>query len=329
MSKYSYIVKDANGRAIAEVADAYDKPTLVRSLQEKGYFIVSIQEITSADSLRPKKPAVKRKFTHSKVKLDDLLIFARQLTTMMEAGVTLLRSLDVILSQVESQNFYKMLKKVKEEVEQGTSLSQAMSKHPKVFDQFWVSLVEVGEASGTMPRVLDKLAHYLEQEASFRAAIISALLYPLILLIVALGAIGFFAFGIAPKFETIFKSLGTTLPLITQVLLNLFKFIKLNIMYLLGGMVVIFFIFKKYVSTYSGKMNYEKFLFGLPAVGEIIKLIVVERFASMLAILIDSGVPILQALDITQRLVNNNTCALVIKEIKEGVREGKSLVAPI
>src|SRR5262249_33855586 len=151
------------------------------------------------------------------VNMDDILIFARQLATMLEAGITLLRSLDVILSQVESRTLHKVLTQVRSDVEQGRSLSSSIEKHPKHFSQFWVSLVEVGEASGTMPQVLEKLAIFMEQQAAFRSAIISAIIYPAILFGVCVGAIAFFAFFVGPKFEAIYTSMGKELPAFTKL----------------------------------------------------------------------------------------------------------------
>ncbi|OGX07831.1 MAG: hypothetical protein A2Z88_08690 [Omnitrophica WOR_2 bacterium GWA2_47_8] len=330
MPKFSYIVKDANGKTLADTTDAYDKASVVKSLQEKGYFIVSIQEIRMGEpESRASRMKGPKKFTHKGIKLDDLIIFARQLTTMVEAGVTLLRSLDVILVQVESRNFYAVVKRIKADVEQGSSLSQALAKHPRVFNQFWVSLVEVGEASGTMPTILNKLSFYLEQQAAFKSSIISAIIYPAILFVVANGAIGFFAFFVAPRFESIFNTLGAELPLITKLLLDFFNFVKAKFIFLAIGIAFLIFVVNQHIHTYRGRLNLEKFLFGLPIFGNIMKLIILERFASQMAILLDSGVPILHSLDITQRMVGNQTCSLTVANIKEQVRAGKSLVGPM
>src|SRR3989338_10482121 len=227
MAKFSYTVKDINGKTSSDVADSFDRAVLIQDLQKKGFFVVNVQELKATDALQlMQRPGKKKKFAHKKIKLEDQILFARQLTTMLEAGVTLLRSLDVIVSQVASENFYKVLNRVRGDVEQGSSLSASLAKHPKVFDQFWVSLVEVGEASGTMPVILEKLAFYLEQRAAFKSSIISAIIYPIILLVVALGAIMFFALAIGPKFKSLFDSFDVELPIVTRVLLDSFDFIK-------------------------------------------------------------------------------------------------------
>ncbi|MBI5149673.1 MAG: type II secretion system F family protein [Candidatus Omnitrophica bacterium] len=331
MPKFSYIVKDKNGKTYKEVTDAVSKEALVEKMHKDGYFIVSITEIIAPSAGKKKTgfTRTQKRFSHRPVKLPDLLSFARQLATMLEAGVPLIRSLGVIETQVDSEDLFKIVQRIRGDVEQGTSLSAALAKHPKVFNQFWISLLEVGEASGTIPAILGKLTFYLEQQASFSSSIISGIIYPSILFVVACGAIAFFALFVGPKFEEIFTSMNADLPWITVQLLTIFKFVRNKFFWLLGGFVLFIFLFRRYVRTYQGKMALEKFIFGLPTFGEVFQSIILERFASQMSILIDSGVPILYALDITERLVDNNTCAIVIGKIKDAVKQGELLVSPM
>jgi type IV pilus assembly protein PilC len=244
---------------------------------------------------------------------------------MLESGVTMLHSLDVIKSQIQSRELFVVVTKVHDDIEQGSSLSVALAKHPKIFNQFWVSLAEVGEASGTMPLVLNKLAEHMEQEVAFKSAIISAMVYPLVLCVVCVGAVVFFALVVAPRFEEIFKSMHAQLPLMTRCLLSTFHFIKDYLLFIAGGILGLFFILKSYFSTPMGELQYEKIIYKLPVIGDITKLIVVERFAAQMAILTESGVPILYALEITEKLVDNKTCSLVVAQVREGVREGRGM----
>lgn len=331
MPKFSYVVKNKDGKTYRNVMDAASQEAVVQKLQKENYFIVSIKELTLSV---PKKKEVKtapqlKKFTHKKSSLQDLLSFARQLATMLEAGVPLIRSLGVIETQVESEEFFKVVQKIRKNVEQGSSLSVALSQYPKIFNQFWVSLLEVGEASGTIPTILNRLSFYLEQQASFRSTIVSSLIYPCILFFVAMGAIAFFALFVGPKFEDIFTSMNAELPWITAQLLMIFKIMRTQFPLIIGGIIVSFWLFKRYIRTHHGKMAFEKFLFSLPTVGEVLQSIVIERFTSQMSILIDSGVPILYALDIAERLVDNTTCSLIVAQIKEAVKEGELLVAPM
>ncbi|MBI3618221.1 MAG: type II secretion system F family protein [Candidatus Omnitrophica bacterium] len=333
MAKFSYTIKDKSGKTHRNVVDMANKDVLVEKLHKDGYFIVNITEVVVAPIKKKQSGAVtlvqRRKFSHKSVKLHDLLSFSRQLATMLEAGVPLIRSLTVIETQVDSEDFFKVLERVRHDVEEGSSFSVALAKHPRVFNQFWVSLVEVGESSGTIPAILHKLSFYLQQQAAFSSAIISGIIYPAILFVVACGAIVFFALFVGPKFEEIFTSMNAQLPWITAQLLMIFKFFRNKFFWVLGGSIAAIMLFKNYARTYHGKMAIEKFLFGLPTVGEVFQQIILERFASQMSILIDSGVPILYALDITERLVDNNTCALVVNQIKEAVKQGELLVSPM
>jgi len=327
---FTFVVKNKEGKTFEKSIEAPDKDALVQQLQSEGYTLVSIDEKgPTSKEKRIASAKAEKKYDHKKVKLQDLLTFSRQLATMLEAGVPLIRSLNVILTQIESEQFFTVMTKVRADVEQGISLSQAIAEHPKIFNQFWVSLIEVGEASGTIPTILNKLAFYLEQQATFRSTIISGIIYPAILFIVALGAIAFFALFVGPKFEDIFTSMNAELPWITTKLLMIFRFFRNNFFLILGSVVAAVFALKKYIKTYHGKMAFEKFLFSMPTFGEIFQLIIIERFASQMSILIDSGVPILYALDITERLVDNNTCTKIVNNIKESVKEGELLVAPM
>jgi len=329
--RYSYVVKDTEGKTFKNTVNFATKEALINHLQKKDLYIVTINDVTHSpvtkkDSEKKKKVRV---FKRKKVKLQDLLVFSRQLATMLEAGVPLVRSLSVITTQIESEKFFHVVENVKKDVEQGGSLSTALANHPAVFNQFWVSLVEVGEASGTIPNILNKLAFYLEQQAEFRSTIISGIIYPAILFTVSMGAVAFFALVVGPKFQTIFETMGVELPAITRILLDIFDFFRTNTLYIIGAVVVGVVLLKKYKETYQGKLMYEKFLFRMPIVGNVYQLIIIERFSAQMAILIDSGVPILYALEITERLVNNNTCAMIIADIRESVQQGELLVAPM
>lgn len=330
MPKFSYIVKDREGKAYKNVSEAPSQEVLIERLQKQEYFIISIKEVTQkAQTKKKSKGRQGRRFSHKKVKLTDLLTFANQLAAMLEAGVTLIRSLDVIHSQIQSEKLHEVIGKVRADVEQGVALSLCLEKHPKIFNQFWVSLIEVGEASGTIPVILHKLAFYLRQQAEFRSTIVSGLIYPLILFFVSMGAVAFFALFVGPRFESIFESMGAELPLITVALLSLFKFIKTYIFIIIGSIIAFIFFLRKYIRTYQGRLVYENTIFNLPTMGEVYRLVIVERFASQMAILIEAGVPILYALDITERLVDNATCAQIVNDIKESVRKGELLVDPM
>ncbi len=326
MPIYLYTVKDDAGKTKTDTVQALNEDALVEKLQSEGYFVVNIRPALEKFALKgDEKKGTDFRFDHNKTKIEDLLILSRQLATMLEAGVPMLRSLDVIMSQIQSRELFVAATKIHDDVEQGSSLSVALAKHPKIFNQFWVSLAEVGEASGTMPLVLNKLAQHVEQEVAFRSAIVSAMVYPIILFTACIGAVLFFALVVAPKFEDVFNSMHAQLPLMTRCLLATFGFIKHYFLFIAGCAFGLFFILKIYFSTPLGQLQFEKIIYRLPVIAKITKLIVVERFAAQMAILTESGVPILYALEITEKLVDNKTCGLVLAQVREGVREGKGM----
>lgn len=323
---FTYKARDMQGHLKIDIIEALNEGAVIDKLQGQGLIVIEVS--ATLEKMRKettKKLAQPIKFSHNAVNLEDLLVFSRQLATMLEAGVTLLRAFNVIIPQVQGRQLYHTLEQVQEDIQSGKSLSQSLVKHPKVFNRFWVSLAEVGEASGTMPRVLTKLANHMEEQAAFRSLIISALIYPAILFCACIGAVIFFALVVAPRFEDIFNSMHAQLPVMTKILLSTFKFIKQNLLILFAAAGGLFYGLKSYLKTRSGALVGEQILFGLPLLGNVIKLIVVERFTSQMAILVDSGVPLLLSLEISERLVENQTYGLLMAEIREQVREGKSL----
>lgn len=323
MPNFTYTIKNLSGETINESVTASSRESLIAQLQSQGYFILRIEDASSPKVINDLPISKERKFKRKKIKSEDTLLFSRQLATMIESGVNLHKSISVVIDQTESKDFYKVLSVVRADVEQGSSLSVAISRHPKIFNQMWISLIEVGEASGTMPLVLNRLASYIERAAAFRSMIISALIYPAILVCVVIGALFFFALVIGPKFEDAYATLDLKLPALTKTLLGLFTFLRTNIFWLFAGVCAIFVVGRKYVRTPLGRLQAERIIFKIPVAGSMVKTAIMERFASQMSILVESGVPILHALDIIERLIGNMTCGKVIAQIKEKVREGK------
>jgi type IV pilus assembly protein PilC len=331
MPKFFVTARTEQGKPHSSVVDAVDKSSAVNIVQTQGLFVISAQLL---EDIR-KGPAHQtssgkgKKFTHTGISLQDVVVFAKQLGTMIEAGVPLLKSLTVIADQVDSQKFSVVLEQVKLDVEQGQTFSKALAKHPQVFGQFWVCLVEVGEASGTMPQVLKKLTEYMEEVEKFRSQIIGAMIYPAVLLTVCCCAILAFALFIGPTFKKIFHDMGLQLPGITTFMLAFFDFLKTKFLFIIGGIVGLVMFFRSYVKTPAGRWQFETAMFNLPVLGPIIRLVVIEKFTSQMSVLVESGVPILYALEISERLVDNAVCGEVIKSIREAVKEGKLLADPM
>ena len=325
MPRFTYIARDENGKKKTAMIEAKDEDSVVLGLQNQGLFVIRVFSGTIEDK-GPKRLKVKReapRFSHSRIKLNDLVLFSRQMATMLDAGVTLLKTLDVILEQVESKTLYKAVSGVRDNLERGSSLSSALAKYPRIFSRFWVSLVEVGEASGNLPVVLERMAKFLEDKAEFQRKIMSGLMYPVVLFVICIGATSFFAFNIIPRFVEIFSSFGVPLPKLTQTIVNLFGFLREKVLFLILGISAIIFLLRKYAKTSVGRRQLEMVLFKVPLIGNFLKVLVTERFTSQMSILVDSGVPILYALEITQRMVGSLIMEAAIEDVKQSACEGQ------
>jgi type IV pilus assembly protein PilC len=214
-------------------------------------------------------------------------------------------------------------------MEAGLSFHEVIARHPRVFSELWVNLVESGEASGNLAVILNRLASYLERNTGFRKKLISALIYPAILMCAGLGALLFLTVKIIPTFAELFKSFNLTLPFITRILMTVSNFIRSYILMIILAIVVFVLLLKRFIATKQGRRSYEKFLFGLPLFGEFFRVLVIERFTSEMATLVESGVPILYSLEITEHSVDNLTLGAIISQIKEDVRAGKPLNVPM
>ena len=332
MLKFYYIARNNLGTKETGIEEGLNQEEVVSKIQARGLILISvIPENTETFNRDAAKTVVKTKFKQKRdrVTTSDLTLFCRQLSTLLGAGVTILKSLDIISKQVVSKKLYTVVVDLQKNMEAGLSFHEAMVKHPKVFSDLWVNLVESGEASGNLAVVLSRLATYLERDAEFRGKIISALIYPGILLSAGLGALFLMAVKIVPTFAEIFKGFNIKLPLLTQILLKISDFLRFNTIAILLIGAGIVFAFKNYVKTKTGRRNFENFKFKLPVFGEFFMALNVERFSSEMSTLLESGVPILYSLEISERSVGNLVMADIIRKIKDDVREGKSLREPL
>ncbi len=257
--------------------------------------------------------------------MDDLILFSRELATLLSSGVTLIKSLDILCKQIESQILLRTVEQIKKDVEGGYTFQNALKKHNKVFSEFWIHLIETGEASGHLPASLDQLSGYIEESAALKKKIVSAMVYPMILICVAGAAIAIFLLKIIPIFSEIFKGFNVELPVLTQMVINASNIARKYFLIIAGGAVGIFFILKRYVSTAVGRRQFDAIKLRLPLVGPLIQEITTERFASSLSTLVKSGVPILHALEITEKTAGNKLMEEALRDVRIAVRDGKGM----
>lgn len=317
---------------IAGGEEAENADALVSRLQLRGLLVTNIkaQSETESPALSKSKLASgAHKFSHHRVKEEDLCLFGRQLATAIGSGVPLLKSLDIITRQAASKRLFDVLNLVIHDVESGLSFRDALAKHPQAFSSLWVNLVETGEASGNLPLVLERLVVYLEARAAFKRKIFSALIYPIVLTLVAFGAIIIFLTVIVPKFVTIFEGFRQKLPAPTVILISVSNLLTKNFFFIFIIFCGILYLLKYYARSKPGKARLDRFVLSAPVVKEFFRLSEIEKFSSGMSTLLESGVPILFSLEIAERSSSNGVVQDIIRSVKESVREGKPLVGPM
>ena len=332
MPKFSYICRKSNAEKEAGIIEGPTQDDVVTQLQKKGLIVTSIIpfDLGKKEATFSKEGRTARKqFSHNSIKPNDLVLFARQLAMLLGAGVSLLRSLDVIAKQVDSKRLFAIINQIRQDMEGGHTLRDCLAKFPDVFSTLWVNLVETGEASGNLPTVLERLAYYLEESAGFRRKIISALLYPGILLFVSVSAVLFFVIKIVPTFAKILGSFGVELPLATRIVIGISHFFTKNLLLLVLGIVIAFFGIRKLSKRPPFDRMFEDLKFKLPIFGDFFRYILIERFATTMSILIESGVPILYALEICERSAGSLRMMEALQFIKKSVKEGRSMAIPM
>ncbi len=323
MERFFYIVKDKNARTKKGEFTASSREEAVKILQAQGLYIISLKKIEKVQE-REGYPSTTR-FSHSRIKLEDLALFARQLATLLASGVPLLRSLEVVSSQCGSRRLARVLLEVVKDIKGGLSFTEAITKYPHIFSSLWRGLVDTGEASGNLSQVLEKLASYLEMRQEFLRRLISAIIYPVILLVAGTGALLFFSLVILPKFQEIFSQFDVRLPFMTQLIFNLVNFGRNNFLIFLVGIVVLGIFLQSFLKSKVGKEFLDRVVLKVPFLKDFFYIYFFERLSSTACILFEGGVPIVYALDVIQRSIGNVVFEKALGQIKEQVKAGKSL----
>lgn len=323
MPLLTYAVRDQKGNLVRGDSEARTKEELVRSLQARGLLVISVEEAKA-----PKPSKKKPKKLHKKARIDDLIIFARQLSVLLEAGVPILRAMQVLTEQVNSRVLRDACKKIDEDLRAGSSLKDAIVKYPRIFSQMWVDLVETGEATGQLSFVLKKLADYLDEIWSLQKKVVAALIYPAILILVALAAVFIFMYKVIPVFAGIYKGIGK-LPALTQAVIDVSDGITKHFFKIIIGAAAAIFILGKYVKTEKGRRQFDALKLRLPVAGPLFLSIAIERFATSLAMMLKGGVSIIHALEIAVKSAGNVIIEEALERVRLSVLQGKSISAPM
>src|SRR5213082_2604994 len=259
----------------------------------------------------------------------DLVVFTRQFATMIDAGLPLVQCLDILASQLDNLAFREVLTKVKIKVESGSTLADALKDHPKVFDTLFVQLVAAGEIGGILDTILNRLAAYIEKNEKLKSKVKGAMVYPSIVLIVAIGVTVVLLLFVTPTFEKMFKDFGGAMPAPTQFIIDLSKWLQSYILYMVGFIIGFVFAFRAWVQWPKGRQQWDSFTIRTPIFGPLIRKVAVARFTRTLGTMISSGVPILDALEVVAKTAGNSVVEKAIRYTKEKISEGKTIVQPL
>lgn len=340
MAKFEYIALDAKGEQTTGVISASSEADAITQLRKGGLYPTQVApEGRGGVSSSAKRKAKKAQKTRAKagakrggkVKSKALMIFTRQLATLVDAGLPLLRGLTVLGNQEKNPTMKSTLVQLADSVQSGSTFSEGLGQHPRIFDKLYVNMVKAGELGGVLEVVLERLAEYQEKAQKLKNRIVSAMVYPVIVIVIAMAILVFLMAFIVPKFEKIFDEMlgGKSLPPITQMVINVSRAVQGSWQWILLGVVVLWMLWKVFAASKGGRKVIDRWKLYLPLVGPVQLKSAISRFTRTLGTLVTSGVPILQALNITRDTAGNVVVSDAISKVHEAVREGESVVAPL
>ena len=346
MPRYNYVALDTRGQEASGLVEAASTNAAISQLRQAGYFPTSVMEeaISSPDGQEARQRAAKMAgttktrakrgvvlFERKKIKSKILMIFTRQLATLIDSGLPLLRSLNVLARQERDKLLKKTINKVADSVQGGSTFSDALAVHPRVFNDLYVNMVKAGEVGGVLELVLNRLSEFQEKAAKIKNKVISAMVYPIIVMTMAVGILCFLLVFIVPKFESIFHEMlgDKPLPPVTQFVIGASGLVKNHGLVLLGVVVAAVTIYKFLGRMPRGRFVIDSFKLRMPLFGNLNRKTAISRFARTLGTLVTSGVPILQALNITRETAGNAAIAAAISQVHDSVKEGESIVQPL
>ncbi len=268
-------------------------------------------------------------FLQPKVTNEDIIIFAKQFSTMIDAGLPIVQCLDILHSQQENVTFKKMLKEIKDGVESGATFAETLKKYPKQFDDLFVNMIAAGEAGGILDIILRRLSSYMEKAAKLKAQVKGAMTYPMITIAIAVIVVGVIMVFVIPVFQDMFQGMGGQLPGPTLIVVGISEFVRANILYMIIGFVLFVFALKRFYKTEKGRLAMDTLLLKLPIFGDLIRKVSVAKFTRTMGTMLSSGVSILDALDIVAKTSGNKVVERSIYDIRFGIAEGRTMADPM
>jgi type IV pilus assembly protein PilC len=358
MPRFSYKALDAKGEESKGVLEVGSQNEAISRIKEMGLYPLNIVEVDKLKEKAPAKEAEKGKAKAAAgagkgkakakgkkgqislnikipgmggVKSKVLTTFTRQLATLIDAGLPLLRGLRVLEKQERNQTLRRILDELALSIEGGSTFSEALAQHPKVFNRLFVNMVKAGELGGVLEVVLNRLAEFMEKAQKIKGKVIAAMFYPVAVLVVAVAILGVLMVLVIPKFREVFEGLGEgrPLPAFTVFVLSVSETVKNHFVVTVLSIVAVFIVFRLLLKTQAGRRVWDKFKLKVPAMGPVISKVAIARFTRTLGTLVSSGVPILQALTIVKETAGNVIVANAISDVHESVKEGETITAPL
>ncbi len=322
MPNFRYTARDKDGKAVSGVMDSANSASLVDVLRQKELTIISIEEVRE-------KAKTSMSIGGDKASPEDLVIFSRQLATMVDAGIPLVGALDALQDQMERAGFKNIVKKVRDNVEGGLSLSESLSKQPNVFSPFFINMVRAGESSGDLDEILDRVAIYMEKTIALVRKVKSSLIYPAVVIFMAIAITMFLIIFVVPTFKNIFSTIGVSLPVPTLILIAISDMLRKWIIIVIIVLCAFIFILSKLIKTEKGALAWDRMLLKIPVIGPLLRKVAVARFARTLSTLQKSGVSILTALEIVGKTSGNKVIEMAVIKTKLSIKEGESIAQPL
>lgn len=279
--------------------------------------------------LKPKDIFENIAFMQPKVRQADIIIFCRQFSTMIDAGLPIIQCLDILYSQNENKTFKNILKEIKGNVESGQTFAEALKKYPKQFDDLFVNMIAAGEAGGILDSILRRLSAYMEKAAKLKAKIKGGMTYPIVTIVIAIIVIAIIMVFVIPVFEEMFEGMGGALPAPTQIVVNMSRFIKSNILYIIGFIGVLIFAIRRFYKTEKGQVLMDDLFLKVPLFGPLIRKAAVSKFTRTMGTMLGSGVAILDALEIVAKTAGNKTIEKAVYETRSAISEGRTMSDPL
>jgi type IV pilus assembly protein PilC len=319
---YLWKAETQKGKMLKGEIEAASEQIAVSQLKKRNLTVKKLKP-------KPKDLFENVSFMQPKVTHNDIVVFTRQFSTMIDAGLPLIQGLNILAEQAENPTFRKILKELTKDVEGGATLAEAMKKHPEVFDNLFVNLVSAGEIGGILDTILQRLATFIEKAAELKAKIKGAMTYPIVVMAIAFIVIAVILIFVIPVFEDMFASFGSALPVPTQIVVAMSNFMKGNAHWIIIALVVISWVLKRYRATTGGRKLTDTLALKLPVFGDLLRKTAVARFTRTLGTMMQSGVPILDALEIVAKTAGNVVIEEIIYDVRGSIAEGQTIAEPL